>query len=81
MLDPNRVLRIIEGMVLENEALVTPPKDQTADDRLINDIYLVAHTASATCKNPHEDWAERTLKIEKTLVDHGIIPSWPDHEE
>ena len=48
-------------------------------DKLSLDIYKTAHASSA-CRAKHKDWLEDILKIEKELIEAGIIGEFPIHK-
>jgi len=60
-------LRIIEGFTL---AYQDSDKTLETAERILNDIYKVAHL-HGTCENPHTNWRIERLTIKKSLK--GII--------
>ena len=65
MLKPKRILKVIEGLTLGELDFIDLEKT-------IDQIYRFSHLAGS-CKNPHDDWKEEFLKVEKYLVVLGII--------
>uniref|UniRef100_A0A6M3LMP5 Uncharacterized protein n=1 Tax=viral metagenome TaxID=1070528 RepID=A0A6M3LMP5_9ZZZZ len=42
-------------------------KIDIGEDKLLNQIYMIAHSATGTCGNPHADWKRETAKLYKRL--------------
>lgn len=77
-LDSLRALRIIEGLCYLND----DEEGDTSQGKLINDIYMIAHSAQPTCcTRVHKNWREDALKIEQKLVDMKIFKPWGEKEE
>jgi hypothetical protein len=53
------------------EALTTD--DFVINEKLIDEIYKIAHVALGHCTNPHEDWKEELLDTHTKMVERGVI--------
>ncbi len=69
-----RVCRVLEVMYLLDM------HQKLADNRFVlcetfpDTVYKWCHITSGTCKNPHDDWVEDFLNMEKELVRIGELP-------
>ena len=65
---PDRVVKVLEGMYLLDVHDTNPQK-------FADDVYMFCHIAGGTCSNPHTDWQERFVKVEKDVLEALMSPS------
>lgn len=61
-LNLKEALRTIESIAMIN--------NEDEKDKVLLDIYMVAHPAIGDCKNPHFDWLELRKKISDGIKDY-----------
>ncbi len=44
--------------------------NEDEENKVLNDIYKIAHAFSGRCKNPHNDWKEFEAKMAKRLENY-----------
>lgn len=55
---PARVCRVLEGYVAEGLTSKEPFEDM---------VYRFTHLAAGQCENPHEDWMDEFVELEKVV--------------
>ena len=57
-----RAMETIEKIAMRN--------NQDEVNKVLTDIYCIAHVFASHCENPHEDWKELEQKLRKILKDY-----------
>ena len=56
--------------ILETIEKIAIINNEDEKNKVLSDIYIIAHTFAGSCENPHSDWEELYEKIKKELKDY-----------